>query len=51
MTEIEAPVNGGPPQLEIERPVAQAILSYLVTRPYIEVHELVRALQGLKEPE
>jgi hypothetical protein len=28
--------------------VAQAIHAYLVSRPYVEVHDLVRALQASK---
>lgn len=34
--------------LLIPIPVAQAILNYLATQPYQQVHELIHALQALE---
>lgn len=33
----------------IPQPVAQALIDYLKTRPYVEVHELIGALLQLQD--
>lgn len=33
---------------KIKEEVAHALLNYLITRPYAEVHELVKALQSIE---
>ena len=34
---------------EIPRELAQALLNYLASKPYAETHQLIGALQGMKE--